>query len=542
MGGRVREAGDAGLLLQLGTTIDATVNARAVGIADALRRRQMRGVRDVVATYCSVAVHFDPRAVDREAMKAELEEMAVAIGPFEGGADLEVPVVYGGESGPDLEALAATAALPVREVVALHTAKTYRVFMLGFMPGFPYMGVVDARIAASRRATPRLRVERGSVGIAGIQTGIYPVASPGGWQIVGRSNLTLFDVSRPQPALFTAGDRVRFVAVDRLDAPPFSGRHLSPPTNPLITVVRPGLFTTIQDEGRWGQQSSGVPVAGAMDIDSLHAANVAVGNEPGAAALEATLIGPHLRFERPCALAIAGADLGATVDGRSLAPGERAPCREGSQLRFSGRRLGGRAYLAVEGGIAAPVVLGSRSTHVRAAMGGLDGRPLRAGDRLTSGEGHASPRGDGLTPRDTDATPGAGVPQSPTMLRVLRGPQDDWFDEEAFGHLESHPFTVQPDSDRMGFRLAAEIRIRRRSDEEMISDAAFTGAIQVPPSGHPILLMADRPTTGGYPQIAVVISADLPRAGQLVPGDTVRFSFCSWSDARAALFDDRGFA
>jgi antagonist of KipI len=122
----------------------------------------------------------------------------------------------------------------------------------------------------------------------------------------------------------------------------------------------------------------------------------------------------------------------------------------------------------------------------------------------------------------------------------MRGPQDDWFGDEALARLESCDFTVQPDSDRMGFRLKGDVRIPRLSDQEMISDAAFTGALQVPSSGDPILLMADRPTTGGYPQVAVVISADLPRAGQLLAGDTVRFSFCSWSEARVALTQGSG--
>jgi antagonist of KipI len=280
-----------------------------------------------------------------------------------------------------------------------------------------------------------------------------------------------------------------------------------------------------------------------MDHVSLRAANAAVGNDPGAAALEVTLIGPELRVERKSTVAIAGADLTATLEGRTLPQDAPIVCDAGSVLRFGARRTGSRAYLAIEGGFAVTPVLGSGSTCVRAALGGFDGRPLRAADRLSAGavpERHAGGRvGAPVAGVSAHASPtptpaprlGVGV----TTLRVLRGPQHEWFDAGAFERLESERFTIQSDSDRMGFRLRGGQAIPRRSDEEMISDAAFTGAVQVPTSGQPILLMADRPTTGGYPQIAIVISADLPRAGQLMPGDAVRFVFCSLTEARAAL-------
>jgi len=536
MSGFVRDAGDAGLLLRLGSTIEPAVNARAVAIAEAFRTQRFDGVRDVIATYHSVAVHFDPGVADRDALKAALESTAATTAPHGGGALIEVPVAYGGEAGPDLDDVAAFSGLSAREVIDRHRGHEYRVFMLGFMPGFPYMGTVDARIAAARRETPRVRVAAGSVGIAGAQTGVYPFASPGGWQIIGRTSLPLFDITRPQPALMAAGDRVRFVESQvQLESDPTTTSP-GPTTTPSMTVVRPGLFTTVQDEGRWGYQSSGVPIAGAMDALSLRAANAAVGNDRGAAALEVTLLGPELRCERPCVAAVAGADLGATLDGREMQHGTAMTCPAGSLIRFTGPRRHARAYLAVQGGLAVPTVLGSRSTHVRSAMGGFDGRPLRAGDQLAIGT-DVSTGGSTRTSTGADAA-SAAIARSgkePVRLRVLRGPQDDWFGEDAFARLESCAFTVQPDSDRMGFRLKGTDRIPRLSNDEMISDAAFTGAVQVPASGDPILLMADRPTTGGYPQMAVVISADLPRAGQLVPGDAVRFSFCSWSEAQAAL-------
>jgi antagonist of KipI len=276
-----------------------------------------------------------------------------------------------------------------------------------------------------------------------------------------------------------------------------------------------------------------------MDTAALRAANIAVGNVADAAALEVTLLGPEVRVERSCAIAVSGADLSATVDGRALPRDTPIVCDAGSHVRFGARLVGGRAYLAVEGGIAAPVVLGSRSTCVRAALGGVDGRALRAGDRLATGDARAE-GGQSRSMLRNGATGAAPSATDATTLRVMRGPQEEWFDDQAFARFAATRFTVRPDSDRMGFRLQGSEPIARRSDDEMISDAAFTGAVQVPPSGQPILLMADRPTTGGYPQIAIVISADLPRAGQLVPGDAVRFAFCSLAEAQAAWRDAGG--
>jgi len=541
MRARVRDAGDAGLLLQLGSTIDTAINARALAVAAAFRQRAFAGVRDLVSTYHSVAVYFDPATADRDALASALEEMATTAPVYDGGGLIEVPVTYGGEHGPDLETVAEYAGLSPRAVIDRHAGREYRVFMLGFMPGFPYMGPVDAAIAAPRKATPRLRVAEGSVGIAGAQTGIYPCASPGGWQIVGHTPMRLFDSMRRQPATFAAGDRVRFVESSGDDPPPGARPEAETVASagPVITVVRPGLFTTIQDGGRWGYQASGVPVAGAMDRSALRAANTIVGNDADAAGLEITLLGPELRFEQNSIVAISGADLGARVNDRDMPMNTVGMCRDGSQLRFTGRRHGGRAYLAVRGGLDVPRVLGSRSTHVRAAMGGMDGRPLRAGDRVPIGV-HESHDHGSSAPASRLNRAKEGRHREPVTLRVVYGPQYDWFPDEAFERLQSGRFTVLPDSDRMGFRLSSDTTISRRSDEEMISDATFTGALQVPPSGQPILLMADRPTTGGYPQIAVVISADLSRAGQLVPGDEVRFTFCSLAEARAVLRRTKG--
>jgi inhibitor of KinA len=213
--GRIVTLGDSCLSIQLEGTIDPLVNAQCVALATSLERLALAGVRDVVPSYNAVTVHFDPRVIDRRALAAEISSLDRSSSRTPGvqGRLVEVPVTYGGEAGPDLAAVAEFAHCTEADVVQLHTAAPYRVYMLGFLPGFAYMGPVDARIAMPRLDTPRLRVSAGSVGIAGTQTGIYPCETPGGWRVIGRTALKLFDATRAEPFLVRAGDRVKFVPV-----------------------------------------------------------------------------------------------------------------------------------------------------------------------------------------------------------------------------------------------------------------------------------------------------------------------------------------
>jgi len=560
----IRDAGDSAVLLELDAVIDPGVNARAIAIAHAIAGSRFAGVRDVIPTYRSVAVHFDPLATDVAAVTHAMLEAAHAAPEAREGALVEVPVSYGGADGPDLRDVAAFAGLSERDVIGRHSAVEYRVFMLGFLPGYAYMGIVDEAIASPRRATPRTRVPAGSVGIAGRQTGIYPRQSPGGWQLIGRTSLPVFDPSRDPASIFAPGDRVRFVPLTRGADPlgPRGGGPSGPPVNRdlrgpkgsaprgerSITVLRPGLFTTIQDTGRWGYQDRGVPVAGPMDVVSHRVANALVGNSRDAATLEATLIGPELRFEQATVVAVTGADLSASIDEATLPLNTPRSCAAGAVLRFRERRVGARGYIACDGGIAVPPVLGSRSTHVLSGLGGVDGRALAAGDRVPIGDSRtygvvvAADLLEELRrgPHGSAEPPGA-------RLRVMRGPQDGCFDDAAFEILQRARFTISPQSDRMGYRLNGAPILRGAGAcgpagtgplepaAEMISDATFVGGLQVPRSGDPILLMADRQTTGGYPQIATVITADLPVAGQLAPGDWVEFELCTPHEALAAL-------
>lgn len=279
----------------------------------------------------------------------------------------------------------------------------------------------------------------------------------------------------------------------------------------LVEVIDPGPRTTTQDLGRPGFADLGVPSSGAADLPAFTLANRLVGNAEDAPALETTLSGPTLRFAAPVTVALTGAVVEASVDGRAVAM--HAPFRVplGGVLSVGMARRGLRTYIAVRGGFDVPRTLGSASTD---QLTGLGPAPLAAGDRLGLGE-HA------LAAPAVDVAPVPALPEAP-VLRVVVGPRDDWFAPDALTALLREPFTVSEQTDRIGSRLRGP-RLPRRTDEELRSEGLVQGALQVPPSGSPILLLADHPTTGGYPVIAVVVDEDLPVAAQLRPGDVVRF-------------------
>ncbi len=300
-------------------------------------------------------------------------------------------------------------------------------------------------------------------------------------------------------------------------------------------VLLPGLWTTVQDLGRPGYQRFGVPASGALDGFALAAANGLVGNEPGAAGLEITLVGPVLKVMAEGLVACTGADLGFSIDGEPAAMWQAHRVRPGQVIAFSGRRFGCRAYIACAGGVAVPPVMGSRSTYTRARLGGLAGRALRIGDRIPAG-----PLPQGWRQRHGLALPRNlrryGLPQP---VRVILGPQLDRFRAVAVERLLGAPFRVTPQSDRMGLRLHGP-RLVHRGGADILSEGVAPGSIQVPGDGQPIVLLADRQTTGGYAKIATVISADLDFLGQAAPGERVTFRAVDVAAAHRLREERRG--
>ena len=301
---------------------------------------------------------------------------------------------------------------------------------------------------------------------------------------------------------------------------------------PYVEIKKPGWLTTVQDAGRWGHQGQGVTVSGPMDWFSHRLANVLVGNAEGAATLEVTMSGPEMVFEDAAWFAVTGAEFPLQLNGAPVVI-TNGPmyARSGDTMTFGLRRRGARAYVAVAGGFLVPPVLGSRSTHVLSRLGGVDGRALQTGDRVEFG--------GSSTLVEQRRSGGLGLPAGGATLRVLLGPHENRFAPEEVTKLCSSRYVLSPRSDRMGYRLEGPLLPWSPDTTELISSATVPGAVQVPSLGRPILLMADRATAGGYPIIAAVISADLPLAGQLAPGDWIEFVTCTRDDAVAALRERR---
>ena len=298
-------------------------------------------------------------------------------------------------------------------------------------------------------------------------------------------------------------------------------------SHPVLQIRHPGILTTVQDRGRYGYQRYGVPVSGAMDQLALRAANLLLGNEQEPACLEMTVIGPTARLLSDATVAVTGADLTASVDGRALPRWEAVGVGAGSELSFPEMRDGVRGYLAIAGGIDVPEALGSRSTYVKAGLGGLEGRALHEGDVVSAFEAAGPVR---AAPAGFEAP----VYGRSHRLRVVMGPQDDAFGDDAVATLLESEYTVSLDSDRVGYRLEGPA-ITHRTRPDIISDGTPAGAVQIPGDGTPTVLLADRGTTGGYTKIATVISADLDRLGQALPGQTVTFEPVSVEEAHRAM-------
>jgi antagonist of KipI len=300
----------------------------------------------------------------------------------------------------------------------------------------------------------------------------------------------------------------------------------------VFRVVKPEFFSSVQDLGRFGFQRFGVPVSGAMDKYAFMCANVLVGNQTGDACLEVTLLGPELEVLNPAQVAVAGADFSVFVDGKVVPMWETLNVKKGDTISFSGSAESGcRAYLAVRGGIDVPVVLGSRSTYVRGGFGGYEGRGLRVGDVLRA---FAPPQ----FLKEKRVLPAELVPkyEDEFAVDVVLGPQEDMFTAEGVETFLSQAYTVTTESDRMGYRLDGAA-IRHKGAAEIVTEALIPGAVQVPGSGKPIVLMADAQTTGGYPKIATVATPDVSRFGQAEPGDRVRFKRISLAEARARYLE-----
>ncbi|HSS45059.1 MAG TPA: carboxyltransferase domain-containing protein, partial [Thermoanaerobaculia bacterium] len=426
---------------------------------------------------------------------------------------LRLPVLYGGEAARELPELSRAAGVSEPEFAARHAGAAYKVAFLGFAPGFAYLTGLPAELQAPRLSTPRTRVPEGSVAIGGEYTGIYPAQMPGGWKVIGRAPVRLFDSRQDPPALFAPGDEVRFEPIGpeefewrRQRVFTHEGPSAADSGPPLFRVTGPGLWTSVQGGPRPGGSFYGVPPGGAMDQKALAEGNAVLGNARDAAALEITLSGPELEALADCTVSLAGAGVAVEQNGKPLARDGVSRVYRGDRLGFGAVQYGARSYLCVAGGLGQP----SRPEP---------SRRLGVGETVfgAAGAGRGSRRA-----RLSSVSPVAVWPRE-LNIRVVLGPQEDRFEPEGLATFFSSAYRVVSASDRRGVRLEGSV-IARKGAADIPPEGTALGAIQVANDGLPIVLGPDRPVTGGYTKIATVIGADFPLVAQAAPGTLLRFA------------------
>jgi KipI family sensor histidine kinase inhibitor len=511
--------GEAGLLAEV-ESLDAVLALHA-----ALDASRPPGIVELVPAARTVLVRFDPSRLPPVSARAWIERVSTdASAPEVAGTDeVGIDVVYDGD---DLAECAALLGLSAEALVEAHTTARWRVAFTGFAPGFGYLVSADWPFDVPRLASPRSRVPAGSVGLAAGFSGVYPRETPGGWRLIGRTDAMLFDPARAgmdaaSPALLAPGTRVRFRAVGASVPEPVAAAPESAPSAPdpapddrraALRIVEPGLIATVQDLGRPGRAALGIARSGALDRAALRTANRLVGNPEHAACIEIAMGGFRAVATQDTWFAVTGAWGSATLDGHEVDADVAHAWPAGAELHLGWFAHGARAYLAIRGGIDVPPSVGSRSTDT---LAGLGPAALRAGDVVAIAPEPATP-----IPVN-DLVPW-GPPPDVLEVALAPGPRTDRFAPSALPTVFEATWTVSAHADRVGIRLDGP-ELERTDAGELPSEGMVPGALQVPPSGRPTILLADGPVTGGYPVIAVVADAALDLLAQARPGTRIRF-------------------
>lgn len=535
--------------------------AQTLGLMASLQAEPVTGIDEIIPGARTLLISFDPLTLTRAGLEAELARRPLDLSESRACERVEIPVHYDGE---DLAEVAELLKLSPEEVVRRHTGSDWFVAFTGFAPGFAYLSGGDPSLTVPRRKSPRTRIPPGAVALAGGFSGVYPKASPGGWQLLGQTFTPMWDLGRDPPALLQPGQRVRFV-----DAGPRPADAGEPGTGgkggaegaggdegakategpegaegvkgaeggkgaegvdsagqlsdggAALEIRNPGLQAVLQDLGRPGQAGQGVAASGAMDRGALRLANRLVGNPGEAACIEVALGGFELVSHGETVVAVTGASgplTLTTAEGRRWSPPRYLPLAlaDGDRLAIGSPTAGVRSYLAVRGGLVREPVMGSLSYDTLAEVG-LP--PLAARDRLAV---HSLAQG-GIVGQPPLSTPDLPTAAATVDLDVLLGPRTDWFTPAALKVFAEQVWTVTPQSNRVGIRVEGEQPLTRAITDELPSEGTVYGAIQVPASGQPVLFLADHPLTGGYPVIACIAPWHLDLAGQIPVGAKIRF-------------------
>jgi KipI family sensor histidine kinase inhibitor len=532
---------ETALSIEFGSSIDDTVHEQVMHLNKSIQQKPFAGFVETVPSYTTLTVYYQPELIEstntrpfvyiKNYIESLFDDLHAEVTSTE--EIVSIPVCYDDEFGYDLDFIAANNKLTKEQVIAIHQQRVYKVYMMGFLPGFAYMGSVDEAIAMPRKSSPRAQVEAGSVGIAGIQTGIYPLTSPGGWQIVGRTPLSLFNIQSQNPFWFKTGDRIKFFAICKdefiriKNEQEVNKKIESEEINSNAIVIRPGAYSTIQDKGRWGFQSYGMPVSGAMDQLAYYIANALAGNDKNASCIECTMGGLQIQFKKNAVVAITGAGA-AFVNGQSIKLCQPLSVSKNDTLEIRYNNDGMRTYIAVRGGFAANRIMNSRSVYTRAGIGS----PLKKEQGLQFGNLFSA------DPKRITESLSVPTYSSDTSIRIIAGPENHWMKPESIVQLSSQSFTLSNQCDRMGYQLKAEPLVLNEQ-KELLSTAVTKGTVQLTPSGQLIILMSDCQTTGGYPRVAQVAAVDLSVLAQLKPGDGIHFSNISFQQAEALYLSEQ---
>ena len=508
--------------------------AHTLDLLAALQAAVPHGVRELVPAARTILIEFDRWQTSAAELRCQIAALSLGQQNRAAGQRVEIPVHYDGE---DLAEVAQLLGIEVSELVRRHTAEDYSVAFCGFAPGFAYLSGGHASLNVPRRSSPRTKVPAGSVALAGTFSAVYPNDTPGGWQLLGRTDVPMWDLQRNPPALLQPGMRVRFVdaatvgvtgAVSASNAEAEKSAAASSPaaaeaqrSQASMRVRAAGLQTLVQDAGRAGQAGQGVSASGALDHGAMRRANRLLGNAENLPVLESAAGGLQLQSVGATVVAVTGATGTLNIlacDGRSW-PAERNTAlalNDGDVLQLGEPATGLRSYVAVRGGWLVEHVLGSASTDTLARIGPpalAAGMTLAIGDERLAGAVQAPD----LAP---PALPQAG---DTVVLDVVMGPRSDWFTPEAVARFAEQRWLVTPQSNRVGLRLLGDEALVRSITQELPSEGTALGAIQVPASGQPVLFLADHPLTGGYPVIACIASHHLDLAGQVPVGAYLQF-------------------
>ncbi len=474
---------------------------RTLALFDALRTDPVPGVTEVIPAARTLMIRTAPGVLADAALAGAVLARQPTPGTppdARGGEVVDLPVTY---DGADLADVARLMGLTEAEVIEAHQATIWQVAFCGFVPGFVYMTCDDARFDLPRRPAPRTRIPAGSVALAGRFCGIYPQETPGGWQLIGRTPVPMWDLSRDPPALLRPGMRCRFVA--RMAETYPSAVTPAPQPEQGLHIVSTAFPITFQDEGRPGR--------GALDMGAMRRANRAVGNPAETPLLEITLGPVRMAADQPMVLALTGAGR-ARVAGHPVPPGHAFALDAGDEIAIDPPVAGMRSYLALRGGYDVAPVLGSAA----------DTLAFVGPDALTSGAVIAPANRPAMAVGQPEDQPALPKPGDLVELPVTLGPRTDWFTPAMVRHFLTQEWLVTPQGSRVGIRL--EGAPVTRDAAELLSEGTEAGAIQIPHSGQPVLFLADHPLTGGYPVIATLLPRALDLAGQIPPGARIRFT------------------